>query len=437
MAQSYHNQRFLGDSQVYLASADLMSLTLQNCKILEDHVPQAFTFMTVIGGLSGLNYIQYLKPKNIIFYDINEYSINYLVFILELIKISNSNKDFISRMFCRNVDEFEKAINQKLDYKNQQLYLDLPVDEIVQRDTYIQLSDSSKNVYNEYIFPRLENEIKNVCNCRKLLPCWKIDERVPVEPGSSCSVDKDGCYVPNINTFFYGYGWLTDEESFNETKKVLQNAKNQAIVLDVFNLNPDQWITPGRSHVIHVSNINDFFPEKWNTWCNTTSAFTVQKGADCVAITSHRGIYQICVSPHCRAYEAISPFIYGNVVEITHRENWGFYEFKPETIVAHNYLERKVHADTIILHILLGNKINDEDFYSIVKKAAKESNRLIVMEHDEKSLDWIDERIIYPRRDETIRRICKIINDLNKSIKNQIDVHGIKDNKRSYLLVIE
>lgn len=437
MNQAEQNDIFIGKSQVYLANSDQMDKTIHNCKILKESIPPVFKYVTVIGGMSGLNYIQYLRPKNIIFYDINPFAVEYLTFILELISISRNHRDFISRIFCRDLKIFEDTFKTMLNYKNQQIYLDLPVDEILQKDTCNRLSQSSQKIFKEYIYLRLENVVNQVCNCRRLLPCWKIDKDVPVGAGEAYGVDQDGCYIPNTNTFFYGYGWLANEQSFKETKRILHKANIQSCVVDLFTLTSEQWLTPGRSHVIHVSNINDFFKEKWDLWCRITAINASQRGSDCFAITSHKGIYQLFCSPHCRAYEAIAPYIQGNVVEITHIKNWGFHEFNPQTIVVYDYIKNEVQADTIILHILLGNKIKEDDFYYVVKKAVIESKRLVIMEHDETSKDWIDDKIVYPKRSDTKIHIEEIITSLNKKIKHEINVSGIKDNKRSYILVIE
>ena len=83
----YKNTLFSSESEIYLASADRMDSILNNLRKLKliNHL-KIETYSTVIGGLSGLNYLIYLNPKKIIFFDINKYMLDYAKLIIEIIK---------------------------------------------------------------------------------------------------------------------------------------------------------------------------------------------------------------------------------------------------------------------------------------------------------------------------------------------------------------
>ncbi len=179
---------FTNPSEVYLANADRFDLTLRNLVNLKkfDNV-NVDRYITVIGGLSGLNYLLVLEPNEIVFFDLNKSAIPYAQFILELIEISDNAEDFITKVFSRSVNDFViKNNHSKLSIENQYQFLAGSYDENILDNTLNKLSDKSTKTFQEYIIPFLnKNILDGTKNCRRLFPCWPVNERVPVGGGEN------------------------------------------------------------------------------------------------------------------------------------------------------------------------------------------------------------------------------------------------------------
>ena len=155
---------------------------LENLRLFENK--KIDSFVTVIGGLSGLNYLLELEPNQIKFFDVNEASFDYLKLIIELIKISSSPEDFISRIFSRDLTVFLESNGSRLDHQNQSDYLTKQYDNSILNDTLGNLSQQSQEVFEFFLLPFLNNEILDgKRNCRQLLPCLDAEHRIPVGGG--------------------------------------------------------------------------------------------------------------------------------------------------------------------------------------------------------------------------------------------------------------
>ena len=429
---------FEGKSQVYLASADNMKQTLANLQILKkQNFSNIYRYISVIGGLSGLNYIATLQPKQVLFFDINSQAIPYAKFFLELIGCCKTPKDFISRIFSRSVDEFEREIGTTLNYQTQEFFLKKRIDVDLLQDTLSKLSHEGQRVYNEYISPHLYNPVlSGRCNCRRLLPCWPISDTVPVGAGEKVWVGEDGQRIPNTNTFFYGFGWLETEAAYVGLRSALQHAQISFKVLDLLSVPCQTWMVSGRKNVLHVSNINDWFPDKWGAFYTHLLHASQSSMTDISLITSHNGIYYINSDAHCKAYEAILPYVSGKVVEVVHKPGWGFHEFSPESYIVEEYLYSHLIADTIILHILLGNNIALDVFTRVVEKSMQCGNKIIILEHNSKSLDW-DEPLKIPTKIVILRIVRLLAKKYDKKIINEGNIAGISDEKRNFFVLLQ
>jgi len=428
---------FHGKDQVYLASADIMGQTLLNIESLMGEIRHpVHTYATVVGGLSGLNYISLLRPQSIVFFDTNAEMLPYCRFVIELIGICSDHREFISRIFARSVERFEAQFGRKLTHETQEQYLGMDVDGALLEETLSLLSPESRDVYQTYIVPHLTHSVLDgVRNCRRLLPCWPLMDRVPVGGGESTGVNKDGVRVPNTNTFFYGYGWLASRETFTSLQEMLRNADLSFRVIDLLNDPPTTWCVPGRSTALHASNINDWFPKPWEEALMGWMGVARKTMTDLFVISSHGGVTYLQKDPHCLAYEALLPFVGRDVIEVTHKPNWGFKEFAPRTIPVEQYLAQPSSADTILLHILLGNHKSMEEFEAVVSKSLAEGKQTIILEHDAASTDWNGALKIQSRED--ILQLVTDIADRNGcAVRLEASIPGLTDDKRNFFIVL-
>ena len=431
---------FRDESQVYLASADRWDLTQDNLTALKSfELANVDTYASVIGGFSGLNYLLALNPKKIVFFDVNTYMLDYAQLIVELITISSSPQDFIGRVFGRSVNEYLAITSfSSLNIDNQEGYLSLPVNESLVHETMSALSRASQETFQRTVIPHIHHKVPaGPQNCKRLLPCWPISERVPVGGGKEFGFDEHGQLVPNTNTFFYGQGWLKNNETFNSLKALLQTRPIKYLAFDLLN---DDFakIAPANENVtIHISNIDDWFPEPTKKRLLAQTQKVIANRGLWVWITSHNSIMVSQFDPHSHALLAIAPYIRGHVIEVAHKIPWGFHEFPRENVLFKDYLAKTFSGDTIILHILLGEGVEKGIVTKVLAKAYQECSRLIILEHERMSLDWAKKDTSrMTTKDELAQLITQTTGCQTQQMKFSY-IRGERDSKRNMIFVID
>ena len=433
---------FTNPSEVYIASADRFDTTLNNLNSLKKfdnvHIDR---YLTVIGGLSGLNYLLALEPKEIVFFDLNKSAIPYAQLILELIEISDDAEDFITRIFSRSVNDFVRKYNySKLSIENQNQFLTIAYDENILTDTLIKLSESSKNAFQEYITPFLNNNVlEGTKNCRRLFPCWPINERVPVGGGEDTGYNESGERVPNTNTFYYGYGWLASYNSYNTIKSRLSKAKVIFRSLDLLQSKAEDLFGNHANCVIHYSNIDDWFPEQFKNIVTEWSSKSNKENKSYTLISSANGVINFQPDPHFHAYKSIDKYITGNkIVEVTHKIPWGFHEYNRQNLLVDDYIAQKgIPSDITILHILYGEGCSYEKAISALYYAFKNSKRVLLLEHNKNSMDWTNQK-------KSLLAVTEIQELIDLSIPEYAErsvtiefIRGVDDAKRNVLFIID
>ena len=382
---------FRSESQLYLASADRMDKVLANLRAL-DRLPDVKpeTYATVIGGLSGLNYLLRLEPRHIAFFDINPSAVRYAKLVCQMIVISDGPRHFVSRMFGRSVDAWLDSMGRNdLTVDNQMEYLASPVNEALVRDTLSRLSPGNRETFETCIRPHLTGETKDGArNCRRLLPCWPIDERVPVGAGESLGCDERGGLVPNTNTFFYGHGWLGSPQSFQLVKLILAQASVSFHQFDLFHDDLRCLGDLSQSFILHASNMDDWFADAWAKFKERAASLSLSGQGSLATVTLNGGVWLASPDAHARALAGIRPYVFGRTVEVTHKTPWGFGELDRVNVAVDDYLASNDRADTTILHILLGEGVERSLFERAYRSAVRRSSRVIVLEHNRDSRDW-------------------------------------------------
>lgn len=429
---------FRKDHEVYIASADRMDKVTGNIHVISKNYPQgAYSYATVIGGLSGLNYLCKLNPEKIFFFDVNEKAVEYCQLILEMITICKSHNEFISRIFCRSVDHFISEQNC-LTYGNQHLYLSQKIDAHILEETVNKLTPNSANLYKQYIIPyHSGNILPDARNCRHLVPCWPENHVVPVGAGQSCGRNNSGDLVPNINTFFYGKGWLESNESFLQTKAILKRATIICTTQDILADGITNFFEPKHALALHISNIDDWFPEIFSQSSRHWIHQAQKSKSDLLLITSHNGVFHMHSDAHCVAYESLRTRISGTLVEVTTKPNWGFHEFARTEVLADQYIKNPIPSQNTILHILVGEGLPINTFQQTLLAAMEQSERIFILEHNKASQDWADSQVPMLTAQELVDITKHSMSGKNFFIKEALLLPGEKDAMRNTLLVLE
>ena len=432
---------FKSDSQLYLASADRMDRVLDNLAALR-HLPhrRVDTFATVIGGLSGLNYLLSLEPEKVTFFDVNPAACTYARLIVAVALMADGPRDFISRMFGRSVEDFLKRVgHDDLTAQNQQEYLAEPIDEALCADTLSRLSPTNRETFEKYVMPHLSGAVLDGNrNCRRLLPCWPANERVPVGAGESLGRDEAGQLVPNTNTFFYGHGWLASQGDFDCVKQRLSKARLWFVPFDLLRGDLSVLGDPSGSIVLHASNIDDWFREQWAETVDRFLSQSLESQGFCVLVTTRGGVLVPGIEPHTRAYAGIRPHVFGRVVEVTHKVPWGFHEFRRTNVTYDDYLQADHPADTTILHILVGEGVPPEIFKSVYAKSRSSSARVIVLEHNRESSDWSGREVGHFTTVSELKALLRTLDKEHRAVVTCMEqLAGETDGRRNIMAVVD
>ena len=432
---------FRSHGQVYMASADRMDHVLENIDSLKKIPSRKIDhYISVVGGLSGLNYLLSVDPNEITFFDLNSYALEYARVIFKLISISTDHRDFISRVMGRSVELFlQRSGNTELTTENQQRYLSVPVDQSIVSDTMARLSEKERLDYQSYIVPhQAEGILDGVRNCRCLLPCFGIHERVPVGGGEDMGYDEQKQLVPNTNTFFYGHGWLESKETFLRIQTILRKCQIHYVPFNLLKGDLDVLSDFTGRVVIHASNIDDWFKDVWGKWLDRVHQRFVQRQGELYVITTNGGVVKSNVDAHAKAYLAIAPYVYGAVVEVTHKTPWGFHEFDRENVLFSDYLNSSHPADTTILHILVGEGLSIEQFKAVYGRALQQSRRVLVMEHNRNSADFsADKTKGLLSIEQTQSILTSVAEPCQASLMSVHKIAGETDLARNVLFVVE
>jgi len=207
--------------------------------------------------------------------------------------VSSSHNDLIARIYGRTVPK-----DFLLSYQNQDIYLNQIYEPEVVEDTLNKLTPESRELYNTYLMPFVHSTTgiipDRLANCNRLVPCWEYGKYVPVSAGGSSRRDSDGegKLVPNTNTFYYGVGWLKSEWTFLHIRRLLQRCEVIIQTLDVLKPEIDDLLVPrlDKAAVVHISNIDDFFVNKWSKRLHILKKEAIKRGGSITIISATNGV---------------------------------------------------------------------------------------------------------------------------------------------------
>ena len=418
---------FLKEEELYLASSDRILSLIDQFNRVKKNLSEGRIdhFISVVGGLGALQALLFIEPKEITFFDCNYFAIPYLKLILELIELSLKPSDFIRRIYGRDI--FQSISGKGFDdltLLSQNTYLSTARDSMIDQQTLKELSTESSKLFDRYFI----SQVVKWEYAQKLLPCWNLAEVVPVNIWGECE--------KNINTFFYGHGWLSHQESFNLLKNRLRKAQLHFTYWDITRQTLPPWVDFSASNLLFLSNIDEFFMQE-----TTNSLLSINK-----EVGKHGGIFYwssisayggVKRNPHATALKEVESMVQGRCLEVTHKVPWGFSELKDNTNVhITDYLEGEFFSDTCILHCLLSEGVDENVFITLLDKALSQSKRLLILEHQAGSKDW---GVKTPPKLVCRKELIKYMKQAPRSEKREIkfnDIPGIFDSKRNLLCSI-
>eukprot|EP00971_Amphidinium_carterae_P124419 2464677-Amphidinium_carterae.1 len=144
---SPQSHSFVGWQACYLAANDPMG-ELQHIvmSLLRANLVQIDRFISVVGSFTALNLLMVLQPRYMHFFDMNPCAIQWAQLLCELIAMSTSPAEFITRIFARDVATFELHTQERLSFLNQSKYMDMPPSMRVRDGTSARLTSHAHSV---------------------------------------------------------------------------------------------------------------------------------------------------------------------------------------------------------------------------------------------------------------------------------------------------
>jgi len=177
-------------------------------------------FVSVVGSFVALQFLLILKPRAIHFFDMNPCAVKWAQMLCELITISSSPQEYMSRLFARDVAAFEWHDEyRRLLYLNQHRFLKSPPCQVWRETTCALLSPSARATYEEILVP-LQAGAKTRWYTPRLVPC---EDRRELKSLARSGLGAQGRLpLDGRASFLYGEGWLTSQLTFDNVKRKLQ-----------------------------------------------------------------------------------------------------------------------------------------------------------------------------------------------------------------------
>jgi len=276
------SHKFGGFKDVYLASDSPYGEAVH---IVDTLLARQFThvdsFTSVIGSFHALHLLVAIQPKHLSFFDMNPEAVVWGQMQVELIQMSASPQEYISRLFARDVSSFEKT-SGKLTYLNQQKFMEMEIDDAVRQDVRGKLSPTSRQAYQEVM------EFYQDATARHhgwavngpIFPCedrrkFSLYTRTHLGPHPVTGAD-------SWASFLYGEGFLSSQWTFDRVRNTLNTVPiNWVKGVDFPNASPETFVpkSNGERAVVFVLNMfaaeiyaAKWAPEKLKAWRDTAGS---------------------------------------------------------------------------------------------------------------------------------------------------------------------
>ena len=412
---------YQGCDQIYVLHADsvrsvLLSAQDARTEFETFYGKQVDSLVSIVGGWSGINLLLYFNPGKIKFFDINRAVVEYFSLVIQLVIMSETRSVFMSRLFGRVFGAGVSLATQEGDF------LRRPLDRGIVQSTIEQLPEGFTGIYEwlmaNYMASPMKVDPNSARNCEHLLPFFASPSAFPkLNPGA-----KPGSRPANQCTLYYGHGWLAGEDEYSRVREKLSTIPIEMHHLDAFNKDFKELLEPDRAHAVYLSNLCMWSTKQCLDLFRTLDyKLTAETTTTLMLMHSHLqqphvisslnnmktcgGVPEHASDPHQVAWHALKEVLQGYgaisasgnliardhaVVEVTTKKPWGFYEIPGRlNYKIEEFLNTQEEADTVILHILLGEGTDLATFNRALGHALRLSTaNVIVLEHNKDSADW-------------------------------------------------
>ena len=228
---------YQGERYIYTAHADppfdnAMRSRVQRFAALQEE----YVYISVIGGMSGIDLLATdgFNPSEIFLFDANPWMTDFCRMVLEIIEKSKNRLEYVSRMFQRNVTSPELRYG---DIEPPDLGRSARVIE----NTLRVLTPQSRCVYRWLARGR-----SSVCEKVLLLHDPTVGPSLNPHTVNIKTRKKNEC------SFYFGHGWLRNEETFNAVKTKLRG-RTSVVGFDAFQQSVSD-IT-NKTPIVYTSNV--------------------------------------------------------------------------------------------------------------------------------------------------------------------------------------
>jgi hypothetical protein len=353
-----------------------------------------------------------INLKKLIAFDINPWQIVHLRNLINIIKSSQNRKEFVENLFCISLNE--KA-NELLDKTSSNSAYHVPGcgrgTGLIKQERMIWANSS----FDKKLFWQ-KHKLKTTFTETGLKIYTNTIGGFKEYFATVFCVDSN-CYQGYPFGLRFGHGYLANEKIFQQVKKVISSLELYLILADVTDFINLIYAHRYERLGLWVSNLFvPFFMEKEYSLKKAESFILNHTGKkkslpelDLFIVTDKREytplsrikgrslLQRFKFSPHTKTFSVLNKLMLpGYSLEIVNVKCWieeDNGESKlPNTdyIMPDEYLGKDAPwATNIIFHILLGHDLPLETFKPIFNKAQKYSKRIIVVEHNPGSIDFI------------------------------------------------
>lgn len=457
---SLHGDEHFGKREhVYVAHAenlDTISKLIAASKKL-GIFEQCDNVVSVVGGLSILHLLSNFAPgqlHSITWFDINCHALDQARLTLELLQVSQSREEYITNIFGRSLQEFLLSNSlRELTVDNQERYMELAWNETLVHEILRKLTPLSRRIYKENIVPKVQQVVRG-----PIFNDTSQDVLFPTLGASARYSRKFGIHsMPNVGSYDYGFGYLQSNTKFKALRLVLAKASHLFVQGSVFDT-PHQFVRNSTTPFLYTSNVLRFWwmrqksfrsnllptPEYkilnvWHAFEGSSNHLywgSVTYGKSYSPLLSVITPFPRTGRPHQNLFYVLFPLLYTTdsymtIVEIIKADILpdGMYEFPRIALSPSKYMHQTCQAHTTILHILVGEKaIAKEELLGLYLKARNSSFRVIVIEFNSESADFIAEP------SGTLFSPSELMNLLPDKPNTVRFAKGFKDEKRNMVL---
>lgn len=410
--------RFCSPKYVYLASADQFEGLAQ---VLAEPIPSVERYYSVIGGMGGLNILSRIEaPREIVFFDINKYTIDIAKIHVALIAESQDRFDFISLYF-------QRSFTSRYTPQNINDYLGVPVEPAYRSRVLAALGEDLFSTYEYYYLPFINSSDSEKAvygsrthHCTSL----RIFHYAPIGGVMTwpfASPEKlEAHKATSTNSFFFGRGWLGDDESFLRVKTTLATAKVSFVACGIDNLKLDLNCGVYASNIPYGDEpyLSDLINSaRWMIWYskesqwlraqlvsqhettppappNSPSTDNTQRPPLILAGEGIRDTHKSCCEGMRRFFDP-DQIVFLEIIEPPDESghNYGFRFFAGQIPITVGEFLKEDEAclaeyPIIVFHILLGCGTSIQAWKACLEKALAICGYVLVVEHRQACTDW-------------------------------------------------